>query len=91
MFRIPSDFSGKITLTYKRGAKNVTGIADEKILVPEGCGHLVALLAASYIWLDDDSEKAEYYMSLYREGMSAVKYYNRLQIGANYLSTNGWA
>ncbi len=91
LFRIPSDYSGRINLTYKIRSKGISGVADEQILVPEGCEHLVALLAASYIWLDDDSEKAEYYMSLYREGMSASKYYNRTQIGADYHSINGWA
>lgn len=89
--RIPNSYNGIINVTYKKGAKRVRGVADEEIMTPDGCQHLVALLAASYIWLDDDSEKAEYYMSLYRDGMSALKYYNRAEIGADYHSTNGWA
>ncbi len=91
IMKIPSDFYGRINLTYKRGAKSIRGSADEEIFVPSGCEHLLPLLAASYVWLDDDSEKAEYYMSLYREGMSAVNYYNRTGIGEGYKITNGWA
>ncbi len=89
--RIPCDYEGWISLTYRRGAKKATGLAEEEIFLPCGCEHLLPLLTAAYVWLDDDSEKAEYYMSLYREGMSAVKYYNRTSISDTYQSTNGWA
>ena len=88
---IPESYSGKINLTYKRAPQRLTGNLDEEIILPYGCEHLPALLASSYIWLDDDADKAQYYMSLYREGISAVKYYNREKIDNAYHTVNGWA
>ena len=89
--RIPDEYFGKINLIYKKYPKKVLGNPDEDIVVPDGCEHLLPLLSASYVWLDDDPEKAEYYMSLYREAMSAVKYYDRAHIDTSYHVTDGWA
>ena len=88
---IPEAYSGKINLTYKSAPKKLTGNLDEEIPLPLGCEHLPALLASAYVWLDDDSDKAQYYMTLYREAMSAVKYYGREKIDSKYYDVNGWA
>lgn len=89
--RIPSDYSGRISLLYKTRPARLSGNPDEYIALPEGCEHLIALLCASYIWLDDDAEKAYYYMSLYKEAMAALKYYGRERIDRSYKSVDGWA
>ena len=86
----PEDYFGKISLTYKSAPKKLTGNLDEEISLPLGCEHLPALLASAYVWLDDDADKAQYYMSLYREAMSAVKYYGREKIDGKYRDVNGW-
>lgn len=91
IMRIPSDYSGKINVIYKSAPRKLTGRLSEEIILPVGCEHLPALLASAYVWLDDDAEKAQYYMSLYREAMSAVKYYNREKIDNEYHDVNGWA
>lgn len=88
---LPTDFSGAARLEYKACAPKIDGNAEDEILVPEGCGHLVGLLTAAYFWLDDDAEKSEYYMSLYREAMIAVKLYTRSRLGSEYAVLDGWA
>ena len=89
--RIPDGYFGKINLIYKKYPEKILGNPDEDITIPDGCEHLLPLLAASYVWLDDDPDKAEYYMSLYREAMSAVKYYDRGHIDNSYHVTDRWA
>jgi hypothetical protein len=42
------------------------------------------------MWLDDDVQKAQYYMSLYRDLVANVKRYSTNKIDAKY-SVNGWA
>ena len=91
IMNIPENYSGKISLTYKSAPKKLTGNLDEQIIVPVGCEHLPALLASAYVWLDDDADKAQYYMTLYREAISAVKYYGREKIDGKYRDVNGWA
>lgn len=88
---IPESYFGKIILVYKRAPEEVGINPDEEILLPEGCEHLLPLLVAAYVWLDDDADKSQYYMSLYREAMASVKYYDRTQINTGYRETNGWA
>ena len=89
--KIPSSYSGRINIIYKKCAQRLLGNPDEEIILPDGCEHLLALLAASYVWLDDDADKAQYYLTLYREAMSGVKYYDRTAIDNSYHITNGWA
>ena len=88
---IPESYSGKINLVYKSAPQKLTGNLDEEIILPSGCEHLPALLASAYVWLDDEDDKAQYYMSLYREAMSAVKYYDRESFDNKYYNVNGWA
>ena len=57
--KIPISYSGKVRLEYKRGAVKISGFGEEDISLPEGCEHLLPLLTAAYVWLDDDPEKAE--------------------------------
>ncbi len=89
--KIPEDHFGKIIITYKSKPLPVTGNLDEVIPLPTGCEHLCPLLVAAYVWLDDDPEKAQYYMSLYREGMASVKVYSRTSVGGTYNDVTGWA
>ena len=91
IMRVPDSYSGKINLTYKKAPQKLSGDPDENIILPCGCEHLLALLSASYIWLDDDADKAQYYMGLYREAMAAVKFYDRSTSENSYHVTNGWA
>lgn len=91
IMEIPARYSGFIRLEYKARAPIFSKEADSEIITPEGCEHLLPLLTAAYFWLDDDAEKAEYYMSLYREAMIAVKLYTRSRAKSTYSVTDGWA
>ncbi len=87
---LPSDYSGRAYVIIKLSPA-VSGEPDEIIEMPECCEHLLPLLSAAYVWLEDNPEIAEYYMSLYREAMSAVKYYDRPQIDTGYEISDRWA
>lgn len=91
LMKIPYSYSGKVYVSYKRKPTELLGYSEEEIRMPEGCEHLLPLLVASYVWLDDDPEKSEYYMLLYREGMSTVRRSVPFEIGAEYRITDGWA
>ena len=91
VMKIPSDYSGKIFLTYKKAPSVLIGEADEDIVLPDGCEHLLPLLVAAYFWLDDDSEKSQYYMSLYRDGMASVRVRGPSHVNNSYQNVNGWA
>ena len=88
---IPNEYAGRIFLSYKKAPESLSGEPDEEIILPDGCEHLAPLLAASYFWLDDDSEKSQYYMSLYRNGMAEVRIHGPTHINNSYLNTDGWA
>ena len=89
---IDSEYCGEITLTYRRLPRTVTGaVADEVIDVPEEYAHLLALLVASYVWLDDDEDKAKYYKELYSEMLRSLGNSTYSSIAVGYTDTNGWA
>ena len=91
ILKIPYGYSGEINLDYRVCAPTVSSDeADEDIGVPKEIEHLVPLLCAAYVWLDDDAEKAQYYMSLYREGMAAVKLYATSCLDTSYHDVLGW-
>lgn len=91
IMKIPDAYSGKIHLRYKKAPTDINESSDEEIAMPHGCEHLLPLLTAAFVWLDDDAEKAQYYMSLYKEAMAAVKYYERPLVDNSYRTTDGWA
>ena len=89
---LPSDFSGTVNVYYKRLAKRLTvDDLDCEIDIAEKYNHLLALLTASYIWLDEDSEKAEYYMMLYRDEVAYIRRTQAQNISNNYSEITGWA
>ena len=63
---------------------------DERIDVPEELAELLPLAVASFVWLDDDPEKAQYYMSLYKDGIGTLRRFHPRELGSSYV-TNGWA
>lgn len=84
-------FSGIINIHYRTKPKKLTADdAESDIAMPESCEHLLSLLCAHYFWLDDDFAKSQHYLSLYRDGMSALKYYSKDVRSEKYV-TNGWA
>lgn len=89
---IPKDYSGYVFIEYKRQADLISfATTDAELDVAKECEHLLGLLVASYLLLDGNETLADYYMSLYREGMAAVKIYNRPSQNTDYIDTTGWA
>ena len=89
---IPYDYSGTVCLRYRKAPPRISlDSPSEKIPIPKDVEHLPALLTASYIWLDDDAEKAAHYLSLYREGMAAAKVYGARSSSPSYEDVLRWA
>ena len=89
---IPSDFDGEINVSYKLMPRKILkGDLDTELDVSPECYHLLALRCAAYLLLEENEGLAEYYLSLYKSGMSAVKVYNRKDTSAIYEDVIGWA
>ena len=88
---LPFDYDGEVILEYRRSpSKPSPDDPDSSLDVPEECISLLPLLTAAYLWLDDDPDKAQYYMLLYKEGMSELRRYSPRSVDTIYRS-NGWA
>ena len=89
---IPYDYSGTVYLRYRKAPPAISlDNPSQKIPIPKDIEHLPALLTASYVWLDDDAEKAAHYLSLYREGMAAAKIYGAHSSAPSYEDVLRWA
>ncbi len=89
--RAPFDFRGEIYIAYYRSPSPISaGDQNELIDVSDECAPMLPLLTASFMWLDDDAAKAQYYMSLYRDMIANIKRYSTSKIDAEY-RVNGWA
>lgn len=88
---LPDGYSGEVVVRYHRAPLLPSGAyPDEPIDVPTECAELLPLLVASYIWLEDSPDTAQYYLSLYRDGMDTLR--RRMpRRGAIKYETNGWA
>ena len=89
---VPSTYRGRIRIKYRKGIPEFSpDTPDEQVNLPEEYHSLLPLLTASYVWLDDDADKAQYYMSLYRDGMAALKLYTSKEVNPSYSDVVGWA
>ena len=87
----PFSYRGEMYLTYYRTPKPINkDEVNAQIDVSEECAPMLPLLTASFMWLDDDAAKAQYYMSLYRDLIANVRRYSNNKIDTEY-SVNGWA
>lgn len=92
LITLPDDFSGDAFIHYKPAAKKVSiDNVEEEIDVPEYASHLLPLLTSFFVFLDDDSEKAEYYMSLYRSEVLKILRTYSLSRNNTYSDVTGWA
>ena len=92
VLRVPYDFTGEVTIYYKPMPKKL-GIDDLSytIDIPRIFEPLLPILTAAYLWLDDDEEKAGYYMNLYKEEVSRIKRSVGKSYNMPYIDTTGWA
>lgn len=88
---LPEGFFGEVLLTYKRAPSMPGGLDDNEPLdLPEELTELLPLAVASFVWLDDDAEKAQYYLSLYKDGINTLRRFHPREAGSAY-HTDGWA
>ena len=89
--RAPFDYRGEMYLTYYRTPRVIDKTNFNVLIdVSEECAPMLPLLTASFLWLDDDAGKAQYYMSLYRDMVANTKRYSTNKIDTVY-RVNGWA
>lgn len=92
---VSRDNTGVFRALYKH-KPNVISSSDDpqtneaEIDLDDDLVSLMPLLVASYLWLDEEPEKAQYYLSLYREGISSIKSDIR-DMSPVTITTNGWA
>lgn len=88
---IPTEYENEVYVTYKTAPKTDDLSSDSTIDISAECESALSLLVAAYVWLDDDAEKSQYYMSLYRDIMAGIKVYNRARADITYHDVLGWA
>ncbi len=86
---VPFFFDGTVRIKYCRAPLPPSN-SGEALDLPAGTEQLFPLLVASFVWLDDDAGKAQYYMALYRDGIERLKRIMPPSQNQNYV-TNGWA
>ena len=87
---VPAGIDGELTVYYHRAPVRLRGDDAQTVDVPQGCEHLLSLLTASYLWLDDEPERAQYYLSLYRDGMLRTVQANKKSHTQPYTDVLGW-
>ncbi len=71
---VPSEYEGEIHLIYRRLPRAISADTPNlQIDLSPAVSHLLPLLTAAYLWLDDDSAKAQFYMQMYLEGMRDIR------------------
>jgi hypothetical protein len=90
---IPASTQGVFDICYNRTPKMLTEESLERNDVIELNPELSAILpnlVASYIWVDDEPDKAQYYLSLYREQVAEILAQKRNMRPAVYRNKTGW-
>ena len=92
---IPRENTGVFRALYKHKPKAIDFSYDPinneaEIDLDDDLVSLMPLLVASYLWLDEEPEKAQYYLTLYREGVNLIKNDIR-DMSPTTITTNGWA
>lgn len=89
---LPDSFTGDVVILYKPMPKELTvDSEEEKIDLPPFASHLLPLLVASFVFLDDDEEKADYYMTLYRHEVIKLTRRGTMAFNNAYTDVTGWA
>lgn len=92
---LPYDRPGIYKVVYNRKPRAVTedelfGEKDTVIDLDEELCALLPMLIASYVWADDEPQKAEYYLTLYRERAADIESRVKNVAPVQMRSVNGW-
>ena len=89
---VPSEYEGEIHLIYRRLPRAISADTPNlHIDLSPAVSHLLPLLTAAYLWLDDDSAKAQFYMQMYLEGMRDVRISRPSAADTEVTDTLHWA
>ena len=92
---LPYDRRGvyKVLYEHRPTAIENTGATTEdtqELDLDEELCSLMPLLVAAYVWIEDEPEKSEYYMGLYRERVQEIVVSHKNTVPVLIKSTNGW-
>ena len=88
--RLPIAESGTYEVIYEKKPsrfKNEEDDAKDLPLDGDLC-ELVPLLVASYVWLDDEPDKAQHYGALYRAAKAEIRRHPTI---SHFIDRNGWS
>ena len=90
--RLPKDYSGEAYIPYKPIPLPLTldGMS-ESIDIPPYAAHLLPILTAAYVLLDDDEDKAAFYLNVYREESARIRRTLPREYDSRYTDVTGWA
>ena len=89
---LPEDFIGEAVIAYKPMPKELSlDMGENEIEMPMYAYHLLPLLTSFFVFLDDDSEKAEYYLGLYKSESSKLRVLYSTSQNNTYTDVLGWA
>lgn len=90
---IPASAKGVFDICYQRKPREVTSDGmetNESIDLSDELCAILPNLVASYIWLDDEPDKAQYYLSLYREQVAEITVKEKDMRPFLYRNKTGW-
>lgn len=92
---LPHDAKGVYQIPYKRRPAELAytddPVEDGTVIdLDEELCALLPMLVAAYVWADDEPEKAEYYMTLYRERAADIERRHRNTAPVKIKSVNDW-
>ena len=91
VIKLKKAHTGALKLTYRCKAPDINALAAEaKIDIPGELEALLPFITASFLWLDDDADKAQYYMAIYRDMITSLNLSRRGTQSTKY-TTDGWA
>jgi hypothetical protein len=89
---IPASTKGVFEICYKRVPKQIDSNTydNESIDLDEELCAILPNLVASYIWVEDEPDKAQYYLSLYREQVAEIIAQKKDMRPSVYRNKTGW-
>lgn len=92
---LPYDGAGHYKVIYNRRPRPIENngelASDMSVIdLDEELCALLPILIASYIWMDDEPEKAQYYLSLYQARAAYLEHKTVNPSPVNMRSVNGW-
>ena len=89
---LPDSFIGEVVVAYKPMPDEVTlDSGEERVDIPPYLEHLLPLLTSFFVHLDDDPEKAETYMRVYRNEAKRLWMSYAPSHDNSYNDVTGWA